>query len=353
MPDIPIEQALYRRPAHEAPVFAAHSPGFRDEWRAEAEWLLTAFGEPTAGARCPQAVFAYPFGKQHVAVVQVTDQVPAAALAFRLLVLPRDAYGKLLGDPFAVSDRFPPSWDARELPSLSLPAVALPPRTVDDVRRVLQRVKSGALLEGEDISEDGEIRRTVENSESPALLGGVQLLVDGGKLVFIRPAPDTDLVRGLWTLLPTSTRAHLWPASFAFGNTLEFDAVVVPRAPSEDFPGYTTEEQAADYPEGRYELRLQTAAEAGDQGALDSLLCRRSTAETWKLGLTLVFLVTFLSVVSRLLPGRAQPDVTETRARQAVVVTSLVGIRDPLGAAVMSAVAHEEYDRLERDGPRH
>ena len=69
------------------------------------------------------------------------------------------------------------------------------------------------------LSED-ERRQAVTR---PALLGGVQILVDGGKLVFLRPAPDPGLIRGLWTLLPGPMRTALWPATFAFGNALGFD----------------------------------------------------------------------------------------------------------------------------------
>ena len=111
---------------------------------------------------------------------------------------------------------------------------------------------------------------TLANAESPALLGGAQILVDGGKVVFVRRAPDPGLIRGLWTLLPSRTRSELWPATFAYSNALRFDAVVVPRPGIEDFTSYTTEEQAADYPAGRYELSLQTAAESGDQAGLDA-----------------------------------------------------------------------------------
>src|SRR5581483_8007314 len=159
---------------------------------------------------------------------------------------------------------------------------------------VLQRVKAGALKEGED---PHAVVRTVENSESPALLGGVQVLLDGGRLVFERPAPDPDLLRALWTLLPYSARATLWPASFAFSNALGFDALVVPRALGDDYEGYTTEEQAADYPQGRYELNLQIAAESGDQVELDHLLNRRSLGETKKLGVILLVLLSILVVL--------------------------------------------------------
>ena len=147
-----------------------------------------------------------------------------------------------------------------------------------------------------------EVERTVENSESPALLGGVQVLVDGGRLFFRRPGPDMNLLKGLWTLLPTSTRCRLWPASFAFGNHLQFDAVVLPRLEPSELEGYTSEEQAIDYPEGRYELSLQTAAETGDQQQLDQLLRRRSVWETWRLGLCLLALMIGLMLVSKFIP---------------------------------------------------
>src|SRR5206468_7401 len=124
--------------------------------------------------------------------------------------------------------------------------------------------------------------------------GGAQALLDGGRVVFERAQPDAGLIRGLWTLLPASSRAHLWPASFAFGNALGFDAVVVARANGDAFAGYVGEEQAKDYPEGRYELNLQIAAEAGDQAELDHLFARRSRAQTWRLGL---FLVAVLGLV--------------------------------------------------------
>src|SRR5262249_43556599 len=188
-----------------------------------------------------------------------------AGLTSHVLTMPRAEYTQYLGDPFAVADRFPPPWgQAAPLASLSLPAEPLPPRTVEEVQRVLQRVKAHALLEGEDpLNHDRPL--TVDNAESPALLGGVQVLVDGGRVVFERPGPDDGLMRGLWTLLPTRTRGELWPASFAFDNALGFDALVVPRADGPQYDGYTDEEQAAEYPPGSYELNLQIAAESGNQ----------------------------------------------------------------------------------------
>src|SRR5262245_59510444 len=232
MPDIPIEQALYRREGDGEPRLLTRSAGFLDEWQAEAERLCTGFGERPEGVTCPAAVFAQPLGKRHVAVVQVADQGAdgagrPAALGFCLLVLPRDPYTRLLGDPFIVAEKYPAAWDARaELPTLTWPAEPLPPRTVAEVQRVLQRTKGAALREDEEPRPEADDQeQAVKEAESPALLGGVQVLVDGGRVVFERPAPDTGLMRGLWTLLPTSTRNRLWPASFAFGNALRFDAL--------------------------------------------------------------------------------------------------------------------------------
>src|SRR4051812_24891006 len=163
-----IEQALYGGQDAGGYQFLARSPGFRDEWLPAAQRLCAGFGERPAGVRCPACVFARPFGKQHVAVVQAADQGAddtgrPGALAFRLLVFPRRDYAAHVGDPFLAADRFPPPWDARgELPALRWPTAEPPPRTVAAVRRFLQ------------------------GPDGPTLLGGIQVLVDGGRLVFER-----------------------------------------------------------------------------------------------------------------------------------------------------------------------
>jgi hypothetical protein len=133
----------------------------------------------------------------------------------------------------------------------------------------------------------------------------VQALVDGSRLVFERPQPDTDLLRSLWLLLPASNRGELWPASFAFGNALRFDALVVPRIERDSYAGYLNGTEAENYPEGRYELNLQIAAEAGDQRELDVLLARRSRRQTLRLALVLLIVVTIMLIVMNLLSPQA------------------------------------------------
>ncbi|GIW80482.1 MAG: hypothetical protein KatS3mg105_2289 [Gemmatales bacterium] len=244
-------------------------------------------------------MFAQPFLRRFVAVVQVADQGiddagRPGALAFRLLVLPRDDYVRWIGDPFLLCDSFPPDWQARgELPILTWTKRPLPNRTVAEIQRVLKR------------------------PEGPAFLGGVQALLDGSKLVIERPAPDYEFLRDLWQLLPTSSRSQLWPATYAFGNQLRFDAVVVPNASGPEFAGYLTEQQAEHYPQGRYELNLQIAAEAGDQAELDRLFARRSRAQMWRLGIVLLFLLALAAVVAKIfeppprVPGPKQKQTTK------------------------------------------
>jgi hypothetical protein len=303
MPEIQIEQALYGGHDSGGYRFLARSPGFLDDWLAEAERLCTGFGERPAGVACPAAVFARPLGKKHVAVVQVADRGAddagrPGALGFHLLVLPHDAYAFLGGDPFALADRFPPPWEARgELPALACPAdpAARLRRTVAAIQALFERHK------------------TIQ----PTLLGGVQALVDGGRIVFERSEPDPDVIRALWALLPTRTRADLWPASFAFGNRLGFDALAVPKVQGVEFADYLREEQAGDYPEGRYEHGLQVAAESGDQAELDALFARRSRAEVRRLAIVLLAVALVLAAAMHWLspegapPAAAPPTSTQ------------------------------------------
>src|SRR4029079_4736136 len=126
-PDLRIQQAVVLADARGVRVVAQ-----TDDFDApEAERIAVLFGRRPPGMTCPLAHFASPFGKKHVAVVRVEDR-PALGdvLVFRFLVLTLELY-RHLGDPFAISDRYPVDWTANgALPDLAWPAEPLPERTL-------------------------------------------------------------------------------------------------------------------------------------------------------------------------------------------------------------------------------
>lgn len=275
MPDLTVEQLLAEgTPA--GPQVTARSPGLRDEWVPELLRLCAAFGTPPVGSYLPPCVFAQPLGKKHVTVIVAAADGSPQKLRFHALALAHNLYAAV-GDPFLVAEQFPSPWDT----AVALPTLAwldeTPQRTVAHVQRVLQE------------------------DDSATLLGGAQALVDGGRLVFERAFPAPDLMRRLWTLLPDAMRAELWPASYVLQPGLDLHAAVVPMLDPKEWPGVLTEQQAGDYPEGRYELALQAAAEADDQRWLDQLFARRTSRQTLRLAVTILVVAIGMSVLSRIL----------------------------------------------------
>jgi hypothetical protein len=339
MNDLPtLEHALYGDQDAGGYRFLARSPGFLDAWLPQAERLCAGLGERPPGVACPSTIFVQPFGRGLVAVVQAADQGQddqgrPGALGFYLVVIPASLYAHLGGDPFSLARSLPPPWSARgALDPLPCPELS-GRRTVAEIRKVL------------------------DVPHSATLLGGAQALLDGGRVVFERSAPDETMLQGLWALLPTSTRKELWPASFAFGNTLGFDALVVPRLEPEMFSGYVLEEHAGDYPEGRYELALQTAAESGDQETLDALFSRRSGKETIKLGLILLAIISIIPLVSSLWktgPPRNNPPEQKEKQTAGANAFELPGPEafPPLGEAKTRALTAKLQALAVRVGAR-
>lgn len=257
------------------------SEGFSKEWEGRALAISRQFGVQPSGISCPLALFATPFHPGMVAIVQVSDQgcLPESNLLLRYLLVPLGLYESLGCDPFRISAALPPVWNSSEnLPDLSWPG---------EIETQIPQYQ--------------ELQRTINVSYSATLLGGAQALVDGSRLVFERSEPAPTLVEGLWKLLPLSTRSHLWPATFAFGNDLGFDIAVVPRANEENFAGYLTEGMMGDYPEGNYELNLQVAIENGDQPELNRLFLRRNRQQTLELACWLLGVLVFGGLLSLLI----------------------------------------------------
>jgi hypothetical protein len=269
-PDLRIQQAVVFAEARGVRV-AAQTEGFDIP---EAERIAVLFGQRPAGAACPLAHFACPFSAKHVAVVRVEDR-PGGSIGFRFLVLARDLY-QHLGDPFAISDRYPPNWNVIGLlVDLVWPVEVLPERTLEQL---------DAILKHGDVS---------------LLLGSTQALVDGNRVLLNRAEPAEQFIRDLWQLLPDRTRRDLWPATFAFSDELGFHAAVGPTLPTPRHGLQVLPEEAIrDYPQSSYELSLQVAIESGDRAGLRKLLARRTADDTIRLGL---YILAFALVVAAVL----------------------------------------------------
>ncbi|MCE9532157.1 MAG: hypothetical protein K8T89_13695 [Planctomycetes bacterium] len=272
MLNLSISQAIF-----DGSTLRARSANFRDEWSETAISLCRAMGSPSAEVECPEALFARPFGKEHVAVVSVAGPPTYTALRFRVLVLSTDLYFHL-HDPFAIAGRYPPDWDARgSLPDFDWPPEPLPRRTIKMLSQVLQE------------------------GDGPFLLGAAQTLVDGGKIVLQRQGPANEVLRDLWLLLPDSVRRTLWPATFAFSNDLGFDLLAMPNTPAILGPGSLTEDQVRDYPDSRYERYLQIAIETNDQAELDRLLARKSTSDMIRLALFIIVIASTVLALTKVI----------------------------------------------------
>jgi hypothetical protein len=235
----------------------------------EVERIAVLFGQRPPGIACPLAHFACPFGKRCVAVVRVEDRPgPDGLLGFRFLIVSRDLY-RHLGDPFAISDRYPAAWTTGTLPDLTWPMEVLPERTLEQLDHVLK------------------------HGDGPLLLGTTQALVDGYRVLLKGTEPNEGLARDLWVLLPDSTRCDLWPASFAFSNELGFHLAIGPTLLSSDHNHRLTEDALREYPAGNYELNLQIAVETGDHSGLRRLLKRRTSGETLRLA---IYMLAFAAI---------------------------------------------------------
>ncbi|MGL6074534.1 MAG: hypothetical protein ACRC8S_10280 [Fimbriiglobus sp.] len=140
-----------------------------------------------------------------------------------------------------------------------------------------------------------------QTGDLPWLLGSTQILLDGGKLILIRPDSAEASLRQLWSLLPTATQADLRFTTFAnhFEPHWQIQALAV--APANWPDSCFTEDQARDTPEGRHELALQVAVESGDETALQQLLGRRTSQQTLRMVALLVAFAMVSGVIVKVL----------------------------------------------------
>jgi hypothetical protein len=279
-------QALIRRERNGQLYVALCSPSFDPLWQSKVLTLCEAFSADPPDGPLPSALFVQRLDRRHAVIVrtQASSQSRACVQCFHVLVEEFSAYASLHCDLFAIAEKSEPNWNAvHELPDFEWRSPTPERRTVADVQQVLKR------------------------DNGPELLGGCQALLDGSQLLFIRENADGMVIRDLWTLLPYGNRLELLPATFAWNNNLRFDVVVANAGKAANFQGYLTEEQAGGYPEGRYELSLQTAAEAEDQASLDILFTRRSRREMWRIGILLMAVLAILALAIKIMAPTPNP----------------------------------------------
>ncbi len=134
---------------------------------------------------------------------------------------------------------------------------------------------------------------------------------------------------------PKQRAARLWPTSFAFSSDLDFDVLILPRV---DRDAQRSKDQAADYPDGTYELALQRAAEAGNQDDLNVVFSRRDSRQTIKLALVLLavlsMLVIFLHGPCRRRTARSSIPC-RFAGEEAAAAAGIIAVGDPITSASM------------------
>ena len=248
--DFRVHQLLLEPAAPDPWQVVARSEGVSDLLVTKCGRLLTEAGYPFDR----DVLFAHVLDTRHVAIVRVTQHRPAYFQIWHAATYAR------LGDPFRLADLIPPDRpQSGELPTREVEPAGLPRPTVADLLNSL-----GA-------------------TDMPLVLGATQALLDGVRVRFGPGEATESTLRLIWDLLPDSTRHRLWPHTAANGRTDDHYDACLTSEPATPSPGVLSAEQCRDYPEGRYELALQTALERGDGATVAALFARRSSAETLRI----------------------------------------------------------------------
>jgi hypothetical protein len=259
---------------HSGPRVIGRSPGVSFETEEWAMKVAVQFGDCPPGQRCPATVFTV--DDRGTLIVVKAGSLPGdgSPLVFRMFGI--DARDRLGFDALAWADSQPLDAVKGELMNVEWTATFPPRRTVDQIRTIL---KAG---------------------DSPLLLGSVQALLDGCKIAVSRAEAGPNFVDDVWRLLPDKSKVEINPATFAYSAALGFDIVVLPDVPANGIPGYLSAEQVREYPEGRYELALQHAAENGNQAELDRLFARKTSREVLRLAIGMVVFALVVVLILKL-----------------------------------------------------
>jgi hypothetical protein len=248
------------------PRVVGRSAGVSFETEEAVLKVISRYGRPAAGFT-NDSVFVLLLGNGDTRLIASVR--PGDPCVFQIVLADK---GILDLDSFAVAATLPISATRGELPPL-----------VFDIPRGRERPVAA-------------VRDILQKGDAPLLLGAAQALLDGCKIAVSSADVPATFVRDLWQLLPDLSRAELSFATFSPSADLNFDVAVLPAVPAKGIKGFLSADQVRDYPEGRYELALQRAAENGDQAALNRLFARRTSSQVLRMVIGMI-LFAFIVVI--------------------------------------------------------
>ncbi len=219
------------------------------------------------------AMVVIPWFDQQVAIIRVVWPPVHSKQSFHFLIMQKSLFNAIL-NPFEIARKFPAPWHtSHRLETLHWQEEWTSP------------LRSAAKLQS-----------ILKNGNSPWLLGAAQALIEDGKMILYRHQPMNAPIEHLWELLPYSVQQHITFSSLCFKEDLDLNIMVLPveNANNTDHPetaavpGYFSEEQILDFPDGRYEHSLQIAIQSGDQREIDLLFARRNSRQTLKMMILLL-----------------------------------------------------------------
>jgi hypothetical protein len=267
MPDLHLPRALIEIRGEQVDLLAS-SPSFATSSMEKFTPFLLACNRNSRPTKPVEGFIVSPFAGDGVGILRMKF-APNQPTRLSLMIVPDEFYS-YLPDPFYLQERFPTDWAARSwLDDAIWPEAEIAPRrTVEQLRNLL------------------------EHGNGPLLLGSAQAIVDNGRILLTREEPPEVFFRDLWQFLPYPSQrlininTLIWDRLWIDQPTFELASVPEPLDPMPY--GWLDDDTAMSYPESRYERDLQVAIEMGEQGELDQLLQRRTSAQTFSLGLMLV-----------------------------------------------------------------
>lgn len=257
------------------PRVVGRSPNISFEWEEEALKFVVRYGQRTEQGESLIGVFASPKLPNGVSFIGTylfrNDGSPEV---FRIVIV--NHRERIEIDPWLLAKQFEQSNEKGDLETISIDQLWPANRTADEIQTIL---KSG---------------------DSPLLLGSAQALLDGCKIIVSHSEANHDFIRDLWNLLPNQSRKELSFSTIVFSAENRFDLSVMPEG-SRPLQGFLTAEQVRDYPEGRYELALQLAAESRDQRELDRLFARKTSSQMLKLVISMIAFAFIVIIVMKLI----------------------------------------------------